>query len=335
MTVVARRRRAAASVCALAIAACASSGTFDAGALRARYPVLASYSGQRLADATPYLAQSSDGVVLFLCRFSSGSPIPVLLPSDATGAERQVLVRALSAWSQLLPLELEAVSRKAPLPSRRIEIDFVDPPDYAGPRPAGNTIADCALPGAPIDAATLGETVDAELRYASVQLRRTRRDHVGRETPLSSSELLGVALHELGHALGYPGHVRGEGALMSARAQIDAARRWGRKLEEGRALESPTLEALYALPSGVRVGAFGVGKRPVDLLRRLRVAATGAGMDGPYSRVGDETARILWRGSAGTSAALVVTSWKQALKDPTAFELHANANARRLIWRTR
>ena len=100
--------------------------------------------------------------------------------------------------------------------------------------------------GSPADEA---HPVEAELVFASVHLRRHRRDGLDRPDAQTEAELLGVVVHELGHALGFPGHLRCGDGVMTQPGQIDAARRWGRAVARGDALRSPTLSELYALRS--------------------------------------------------------------------------------------
>jgi hypothetical protein len=316
---------------ALVLAGCIASrnATFDVRALGERNPALAAHPHQRLADAAPYFAVAPSGLVLFLCRWRTTRPIPVLLPEDATAEEEATLRAALDAWVGAgLGVTFEVAPRTAQVPEHRIEIDFVEDPHGALRVPGGDTIADCAVPSA---VESSSAPIDAELTYASIHLRRSRRDAVGRRVALLPQELLGASVHELGHALGFPGHVLQTDGVMAARAQIDAARHWGRWLEEGRSLVSPTLAALYALPSGVRVGAVPLSERPLEMLRALEAGALAEGLRGPYVRVGDRSARMLWRTDSFQSVVLAIDDWRKALRAPAGLTLRANAPARRIV----
>jgi len=327
-----------------AVLGCA--GTIETRMLEARYPVLAKHPGHRLADIAPYFApyraspgsgaaHGEPGLALFLCRFASDAPVAVALPEDATAAERVLLTRALGAWQDAgLGVSFRVAPREELRSAPRIEIDFVDASTPHGPAPAADTIADCAVPETveePLaDGSTRAAPVAAELTFASIHLRRTRPDALERLVPLTEAELLGAVVHELGHALGYPGHVRAGDAVMAAHGQVDAARRWGRRMAEGRRLESPTLAALYALPAGARVGALPLTSAQLAPVHALNAAARAAGLVGPFVRVGDRDARLFWRGARG-SVVLGIDDWKHVIREPSRFSTRFNVRARRLL----
>ncbi len=349
-------------------------GGWDVRGLERRHPELSLHAGHRLGDASPYFAPAGDGLALFLCRWSTAHAVPVALPSDASPEERELLLRALAAWEGAgLGLEFQLGPPISGADSRRgIEIEFVDDPEPGAPAGSGDTVADCAI--AATDAASpaalitpeltalvtpeltalitpeltalvtpeltalvtpeLTALVAAELEFASVYLRRARLDLLDRAVPLSSTELLGAAVHELGHALGFSGHVAWGSSLMSAHGQLDAARRWGRRLEAGRALDAPTLAALYALPSGVRVGSLRLDDAKLAPLLALARAAQGAELDGPFVRVGEPSARFFWRDRAGASVAAVIANWDRVVREPGLFFVRMNLSARTLLRRS-
>ena len=52
----------------------------------------------RITDLLPDLLPDSEGLSLFLCRWSKEEPIAVSLPSDALARERRLWGTALKAW---------------------------------------------------------------------------------------------------------------------------------------------------------------------------------------------------------------------------------------------
>ncbi len=160
-------------------------------------------------------------------------------------------------------------------------------------------------------------------------------DPLGRRVELSPAELAGSALHELGHALGFQGHVRIGSSVM--RRQVDEARRAGRRLLAGAVFSDPALSALYAVPSGSVVGRLALphGRtRPVD--RLLALARAGA-LVGPIARMGDLEGQILFRSEGGAAYAIWLRGVAAALAGhPEAFEvLPGPRAARRLSLRSR
>ena len=237
---------AAAGLSLLAVACVAARGGWDPTALDARYPELASLGAHRLADSPPYFAPAVGGLALFLCRWPRTRAIPVALPSDALLADREVLAAALAAW-QRAQLGISFATGALDESGRGIEIEFIELADGDEQPATGDTIVDCRIPDGEL-LQPMQEPLAAELHYASIHLHRSRPDKLGRAIPLEPAELLGAAVHELGHALGYPGHVALGDSVMSAHGQADAARRWGRRLRAGARLEEPALRALYAVP---------------------------------------------------------------------------------------
>jgi hypothetical protein len=142
---------------------------------------------------------------------------------------------------------------------------------------------------------------------------------------LSPEELLGSAVHELGHALGFQGHVRRGGSVMVR--NVEAVRRVGRRLLAGEPFEDATLAALYRSPSGVvvrRVPLPAGRTAPID-----RLAALGAarGFRGPGIRVGDRGARIAWWDGAGRRLAVYLPELPETLSDPRRLRLEPGPRA--------
>jgi hypothetical protein len=311
----------------LVLACVTSRGGWDVLALEARYPELRSLPDHRLGDALPYFVPGDEGIALFLCRWSTVAPVTVSVPSDATRSERELVRTALAAWqSARLGVEFEEVraTRRA-----QIEIEFVDAASGAPlPNGVGDTVADCAVSGSPV-AGVSGDRVTAELRYASVHLRRSLPDALGRDRPLSDGELLGALIHELGHALGYSGHTARAPSIMGL--QPERVSRAGERVLAGQKFEDATLEGLYRVPSGVRVGWLALRPLALEPIRELSRVAPGAGWRGPFVRVGDGSASIVWRGRDGSEARMEIGSWRRILEHPEEFAARPNATARGLL----
>ena len=279
-----------------ALAGCAPS-VWNVAPLEAREPRLRALGAHRLGDATPYLLPVHDELVLFLCRWETQEPIPVSLPAEASPTQRHALEAALTAWENA---GFGVRFARGAAPGLGIELRFVPgSAEGAGAARSATTVADCALD--PL-AAGHGEQIVARLVFASIELCSETRDSLGRRVPLSDAELAGSALHELGHALGFQGHVRVGASAM--RRPVDEARRAGRRLLAGEAFRDSALGALYAVPSGVVVGrvALPAGRtQPVD--RLLALARSGA-LVGPLARMGDLEGQILFRDPDGAAYAI-------------------------------
>jgi hypothetical protein len=295
--------------------ACAT-GTWDVASLEARYPALRALDAHRLGAATPYLLPAGGVLTLFLCRWPTGTVVPVSLPPDATPQERRLLEAALRAWEGA---GLGLRFRIGGAPERGIAIRFAPEPEpgEATPR-AGLTHADCA-----VDAAVLARppraVVPARLDSAAVLLRRSERDVRDRRVPHTPEELLGSALHELGHALGFQGHARRGSTVMNV--SVDAVRRVGRRVLAGGPFEDAALEALYAVPSGAVVGRVPVAAGLTEPVERLARLARRRGLAGPWVRVGDRTARIDWRDAEGIAYPLLVPRVGDVLRVPASLRV--------------
>jgi len=282
--------------------------------------------GSRLLDAPPQFAPGDEGLVLFLCRWSKSEAIPVSLPPDASLAELVTLRQALAAWasSGIGVRFVETSPAKA-----RLEIRFVPKPLHSR-LGTGNALADCAVELEGGKARVRDGRVRAELRWASVHLIRQDRDALGREVKLDAAQLLGAALHELGHALGYSAHpVSARGSVMSQ--TTEDVHRIGAVVAAGGSFSDPNLAALYALPNGIQVGQAGLSEANRALMARLDSVARGAELSGPYSRVGDRRARYFYRGPHGDPFALKVSNFRAALSSSAGFAFELNPRARRLM----
>jgi hypothetical protein len=301
----------------LALAACAGSSATDA--LEARHPELAAIEGQRLAQVRPYYLPAAGRLTLFLCRWPDAAVIPVRLPPDADADERRALEAALAAWQGAgLGVRFDVGTRE--LAGVGIEIELRD----GMLAYAANTVADCA-----VEAAGIGDDpLPARVVFASIELAR------------GDPRLAGSALHELGHALGFQGHprraARWRGRPRTSRSVMvrdtDALRRAGERVLDGEPFSDPTLEALYALPTGTVLERLPLGEaatRPVD---RMLALARRRGWIGPLLRVGDAEGRLAWLDPAdGSTATLRLGGLAQARTRPERLLIEPSPRARRLL----
>jgi hypothetical protein len=314
-------------VCVAAAAGCVPArGGWDAGRLERSHPALGE-TRHRLRDLAPHFVPAEGELVLFLCRWATERPVPVVLPPDADPDERAMLRRALAAWAAAgLGLRFREVAAT----EEGIVIRFVRTGDE-GPQPAGagDTLADCRVRGRPAPGAPPAAPLDARLRLASVLLRRDQPDWLGRPLPLGPDERLGAALHELGHALGFSSHVASGDSVLRSSPEI--ARRQGAAVRRGEWTGDANVAALYAVPSGVVVGRRPLAAEQASVFARLGSAARAAGMAGPYTRVGDRSARLFYRADGQAPVAIRALPWPSPDGDLRRVALEPNAAARRLL----
>ena len=300
---------AAALAAGIACSGCAG-GLWDVGALEGRFPAVQAAKGHRLGDATPFLLPANDSVHFFLCRWSDDETIPLALSGHVEPELRRAVEWAARAWEGALGIRFEW---RETLAGRGIEIRFADPTSR-NVAVAGHAIADCEVDGRDAAAIDSPGTVPARLTGASIQLRRLQTDQLGREIPLTLEEVVGSALHEFGHALGYSGHAHSGHTVMVR--SVDAVRRAGRRLLAGETFFDATLRALYRVPSGTIVGQADLRtdtSREIDALRSL---AGKLELRGPYVNVGDDRVRIAWKRRDGHDYPFLIFDPRSAIDHP-------------------
>ncbi len=279
----------------------------------ARYDALLEPIGKhRLRDTTPYLYAKPGHLTFFLCRFSTENPITVALPADATAKEQEILGSVLHAWEEAgLGVRFQRVrGREAAVTLRFVDGAARGPAGVA----SGNTIADCRVDLAASDFAAGGAVV-AELVSSRVSLsRRTPPDFRNQDRALSPEEIAGIALHEMGHALGFSGHTKGGATVM--RREPGEITRVGRRVLAGEPFADSTLEALYALPSGVVVRRVEVPTLRTKVAERADRLAERFALDGPFVRSGDLQARIFWRTVRQSEYGIQVVNLQETLRHP-------------------
>jgi hypothetical protein len=298
------KRTRALAACGLLLAACAGPGVGPTD------------------GAHPYVLPWRETVRLFPCRFPRGGPVGVALPVDASGDERRALDAALGAWGRAGLGVTLVPAHEASAPIRIALLD--DPPRRDDGRTgSGRTVADCRVePG----------TGAARLVAARVEIARaTSPDWRGRRHALAPDALAGAALHELGHALGFQGHARRGDEPMAASS--DTQRRLGARALRGERIDSPALRALYAAPSGAPQRVVAVSHWRTEAVDRLARVAAAAGLEGPFARVGDSTARVFFRDAGGLEYGLAIPNLAETLRDPTLVLLVPDARTRAALER--
>jgi len=279
----------------------------------------------RLSDSAPHLVPVSGGLLLFLCRWPDAEPIRVSLPPDADPRELEILRTGLRAWASaglgVRFLEVEPGEE-------RLEIRFVAKSSDAR-LGTGDALADCAIERDEGGVVVRDGRIRAELRWASVHLIREDRDALGRPVQLDDDQLLGAALHELGHALGYPAHPATGASIMQP--TTEGVEAMARGVAEGAGFSDPNLAALYALPTGVVVGRLPLSAAQSQRFEALDRAAEQLGLAGPFSRTADHSARYFYRGARRLPVALTARRWRRDLSRPSHLDFEPNANAEALF----
>lgn len=290
---------------AAAVLGCAQPA-WDATGLEGRYPALREVDGHRLGDVRPFYWPAGGQLTLLLCRWPDGARIPVVLPRDGTADERRRVEAALAAWEGA-GLGIRFVPVPA-LDAGGIEIELVEGMLAWG----ANTIADCQ-----VDAGGAGERLPARIVYASIQLAR------------NDPRLVGSALHELGHALGFQGHPRRGDSIMLRDA--DRLRRTGDRVWNGASFTDATLAALYSVPSGTVLTRITLRPGETEPIDRLRAMGSAQGWRGPWLRVGDREGLVRWRTRRGRDVSVLLRGLSAALERPDGLVLEPDPVARRLL----
>jgi hypothetical protein len=307
-------------------------GSGRAPAVGARFPSLGEEEARLLAQGHPFVLPAAGQVTLFYCRWPDDAPIPVSLPPDATAEERRALELALRAWEgaglgvRFLPLADGAAAA--------IEIRYAEAPIESGAgRDTGSAVVDCRI--APLSQqGDVGSAVrEARLVSARLRLARSTGGGMRKLRPLAPDEQAGLALHELGHALGFAGHVRRGASAMAG--EVEKIPRSGRALLAGEPFRDPALRALYRLPSGAVLSRTRVEPWRTDLVDRLARLAEDNALEGPFLRVGESAGRVFWRDAKGLEYGLVVVRLREVLRDPRTIRVFPEPRARAALPRER
>lgn len=289
-------------------------GGWDVSKLEPHASTIAEFEGNRLGDTPPYFLPHGNSALLFLCRFRTDAPIAVSMPDTASAEQLAAIRLALEGWANAgLGIEfVEAQVSDAVIDIRIVTGALSDRPGDPRPQRTGYTVSECEVDPRWHATAKVEGPLPVSLARATVVLRTSNTNMVGREVSLTQDELVGTALHELGHALGFPGHLATLDGVMTK--STDTVRRVGRELREGRGFRSPTLAALYALPNGTLVGQVDFAPGESAVFDRAMRRAEGSGWPGPIIRVGEEHAAIHWHDGAGRRRTLRMPGYHEMLR---------------------
>jgi len=276
--------------------------------------------GSHLSEITPYLLATAGSLTLFVCHWDAARAIPVSLPPDASPPEVQILSRALQAWEE-----------------GGVGVHFVLAPPGSGALVLifaaeegadASTATDCWIRNGAAEA-TQGPVISAEIVRAQVRLpRSTRPDPRGHTRAFSDREQMAIALHELGHALGFQGHVQRDSIM--TRDHDDLTSRGGRVLA-GAPCAEPTLQALYALPSGTVLSRVALSPFRTEPFDALAAFAEQRAMMGPFARVGDSEARIFFLTQDGEELGVEIPEPEKVVRHPGRLALVTEPAARRAL----
>lgn len=291
-------------------------GGWDSEAVQRATPGLAALGDHRLGDMVPFPAfaigaegDASARVELVACRFARDSTVHVA--AAGPGWSDELVARALAALAEpLAPLGLTLASRDAP--PAEIEIVASEGLGADAPPGLGDTLVECDVSRAGTGGAARGVVTRAEIR-----MRRSGFDGAGRLRRTEDEAWLGALLHELGHALGFAGHVATDRSLMVRDQGI--LRALGRDVLRGRSIADPTLAALYQLEPGQRLGvrplsAVGLKWTEAVLALDRRRQAAGHARVALVASAGDREARITFRYADGARLGLRFPGWAEGIR---------------------
>lgn len=312
-------------------------GGWDLEVLMAAQPGIAALDEQRLGDMLPFPALDGDRIALVACRFAEAQR--VLVRGDGPPslvAWTRSAVRALdgSVASIGLVLEFDEEGGSIARSSAQIEIVIVDAIAGEGPAGLGDTLCECDVSETNLPTPDAIRTYRGLLAGAEIRMRRVQVAMTGRMREASAEEWVGALMHELAHALGFSGHAAtGSSILMRDETRIRAA---GRRALMGDPMSDSTLDALYQLRPGQRLGTRDVRADDLKWLRAIeqvnrKRSVDGRSIVGTYASVGDREARIVWRYSDGSQLGLRFPSWRSELRSGVAISLRPDHATQRVI----
>lgn len=300
-------------------------GGWDLAELSADEPRLSELPEHRLGDLVPYPAPFDAGYELVSCRWDTDGPIPVRL--RLTGERlrwARHAVESLSAGTPGIDLAIEAL----PSPSRSssgdidvidvIEMGLVESLGDDAPIGVGDTLVAC-------DVASREDPAFGTLGGAEIRMRSSVLDQIDEVVAISAEDWTGALMHELGHALGFQGHLRaGHSILIRDESEL---RRAGRAALAGELWRDETLAALYRIAPGRRLGWRSSTAESRRWLAAIE-AAIGPQRSGPRARVGDRHAQLEWRSEEGAVLRLHLPFWSRQLRAGEELVALASASTR-------
>lgn len=292
-------------------------GGWDSEALLRGAPGLAAQGDHRLGDMVPFPAlaiggedgEASVGVELVACRFAPGSTVRV--EASGPGWAEELGGRALAALAEpLAPLGLTL--ERAAAPPAEIVILAYEGLEADAPEGLGDTLVECD-----VSRAGPGEAVRGVVNRAEIRMRRSGYDEAGRLRRAEDAAWIGALLHELGHALGFSGHVATGRSLLVRDQGI--LRDLGREVLRGDAIADPTLAALHRLAPGMSLGErplspLGLKWAEAILALDRRRAAAGNPRVALVASAGDREARLGFRYADGTRLVLRFPRWAEGIR---------------------
>jgi hypothetical protein len=310
-------------------------GGWDVDAVVEAEPSIAKLEGQRLGDMIPFPALDGDRIALVACRFAAHQLVRV----RGGGVQwpvgwGQAAVRALDRSVGRVELVLEAEDGSRARARPKIEIVTIEAVGGEGPNGLGDTLSECDV--SPIGASAQGanRAYRGLLTGAEIRMRRAQIDMTNQVHDASAEEWVGALMHELAHALGFAGHAAaGDSILVRDETRIRAA---GRRALRGEAVPDETLEALYRLRPGQRLGMRRLnaeGMSWLDAIRELdrKRSAAGSPSVGLFSSVGDQEARMVWRYADGNQLGVRFPHWRSELRSGATITLRPDRTTRQWI----
>lgn len=312
-----------------------SRGGWDFAALMEAYPSIGELEGHRLGDMLPFPVFEGDRVVLLACRYPPGQTIRVAgSGSDWPEDWGRAAVAALDRGEY--GIDLAWVSRDAGFSSRseaEIRVFSMDAEEESGPRGAADTLNEC-------DVSLAGrEKRDYRgvLTGAEIRIRPTYRDGVDDPRAATAEEWVGALMHEIGHALGFAGHPQtGKSILYREPGRLRAA---GRLALAGEPWHDETLEALYRIRPGQRLGSRSLSAEAVSTLLAIREVVERDSLGAERraevrSSVGDWEARVQWRLSDGSRLSVRLKHWRDELRSNSEITLVPDSATQRRLARS-
>lgn len=276
--------------------------------------------GKRSRDWSAQLyVYPSKGILRdFHCRWASDFPINISISGPPKA--RELIRLAMRAWEDLgLGLHFRETSRRKAM----ILVNaWESPVANASGVGSGRAIADCYVHDT--------NPWYAELQSAQVDIALLTPKNIRGDTrALTDEEFTGLAIHELGHALGYQGHSDKRGAAMVRDRFI--SKLLGRRVLTKKKIKAPGVEQLYSLPAGRIRTRVQTGNWRTETIDKMSQIAKANGLQGPFVQVGDKAGRVFWRDRDGLEYGVRIPRVSEVMSNPNKLSLVPERKTRLLL----